>query len=44
MKQETCKKCGEEIRLWKGYGDKEGDPLCNSCVLEILKEPTTIKK
>jgi len=44
MEKKVCKKCGDELRMWKGYCDKNGEPLCNHCVLIILEEPTTIKK
>lgn len=43
MSIQYCEKCNNEIRLWHGYCNKEGKPLCNSCVLEILGEPTTRK-
>ena len=37
-KEKTCSKCGEELRMWKGYSDKEEKPLCNSCVIKILEK------
>ena len=37
MKEYKCSKCGKSPQVYHGYGDKEGKPLCDGCVIEILE-------
>ena len=37
MTKYKCSKCGDEPSLSHGYGDKDGNKLCDGCVIDILK-------
>ena len=37
MEKYKCSRCGDEPSVYHGYGDKDGNPLCDSCVIKILE-------